>query len=77
MNFQRTLSFRFISFIIILIYYPDSKYIIHTVGPVYDPDDEDTMANQLASCYYASLRLAVRNHVKSIVRTCFYGQLKS
>jgi len=43
-----------------------AKYIIHTVGPIYDPDDEDTVANQLASCYYASLRLAVRNHAKSI-----------
>lgn len=68
MNFQRTLNRRFISFLLILMHHPDSKYIIHTVGPVYDPNDEDTMANQLASCYYASLRLAVRNHVRSIVR---------
>ena len=42
-----------------------AKYIIHTVGPVWNggKDNED---NLLASCYKNSLRLAVENKIKTI-----------
>jgi O-acetyl-ADP-ribose deacetylase len=42
-----------------------AKYIIHTVGPVWDggKNNED---NLLASCYRNSLRLAVENKIKTI-----------
>lgn len=37
------------------------KRIIHTVGPVYSRDDREEISNQLASCYYNSLKLADEN----------------
>lgn len=42
-----------------------AKYVIHTVGPVWEggKDDED---NLLESCYRKSLQLGVDNKVKSI-----------
>lgn len=50
-----------------------SRYIIHTVGPIYDEDaDNDSAKNGkaelLASCYKTSLELAVKNDLKHIVR---------
>lgn len=41
-----------------------ARYVIHTVGPVYQGTEED--ASLLAGCYRNSLELAVDNGVKSI-----------
>ena len=42
-----------------------AKYVIHTVGPVWNggKNNED---NLLANCYRGSLRLAVENNIKTI-----------
>ena len=41
-----------------------TKYIIHTVGPIYQGKDEDPKL--LSGCYLNSLELAVKNHITSI-----------
>jgi O-acetyl-ADP-ribose deacetylase len=52
-----------------------AKKIIHTVGPVYDSDEESEPL--LRSCYKTSLQLAVDNHCTSIafsaISTGVYG----
>lgn len=42
-----------------------SKYVIHTVGPVWDDGTKDE-AQKLANCYTNSLKLAIENNCKSI-----------
>ena len=42
-----------------------AKYVIHTVGPVWNGDSEEKNA-LLADCYHNSLTLAVENDVKII-----------
>lgn len=42
-----------------------AKYVIHTVGPIYDGDEEDPKL--LASCYISSLDLAAKHGLHSIV----------
>ena len=42
-----------------------AKYVIHTVGPVWQGGDNNE-DNLLASCYRNSLRLAVENGIKTI-----------
>ncbi|MFC0778318.1 O-acetyl-ADP-ribose deacetylase [Flavobacterium sp. HJSW_4] len=42
-----------------------SKYVIHTVGPVWNGDKEEK-SKLLADCYKNSLNLAVENGIKSI-----------
>ncbi|KQB41048.1 O-acetyl-ADP-ribose deacetylase [Flavobacterium aquidurense] len=42
-----------------------SKYVIHTVGPVWDGDKQEKK-NLLSSCYQNSLKLAVHNNIKTI-----------
>ena len=42
-----------------------SKYVIHTVGPVWNGDKEEKK-NLLAACYQSSLELAVENNIKTI-----------
>jgi len=42
-----------------------SKYVIHTVGPVWNGDKEEK-SKLLAECYTNSLNLAVQNGIKSI-----------
>lgn len=55
-----------------------SRYIIHTVGPVYHGSAND--AELLASCYRESLKLAVDNGLQSIafpaISTGIYGYPK-
>ena len=42
-----------------------SKYVIHTVGPVWNGDKEEK-SKLLAECYTNSLNLAIQNGIKSI-----------
>ena len=42
-----------------------SKYVIHTVGPVWNGDKEEK-SKLLADCYTNSLNLAIENGIKSI-----------
>jgi O-acetyl-ADP-ribose deacetylase (regulator of RNase III) len=42
-----------------------AKYVIHTVGPVWNGDKEEKKA-LLANCYKNSLELAVANNIKSV-----------
>lgn len=42
-----------------------SKYVIHTVGPVWN-DGKNNEAQKLANCYTNSLNLAIKNNCKSI-----------
>ncbi|MFJ5230662.1 O-acetyl-ADP-ribose deacetylase [Kitasatospora sp. NPDC088391] len=36
-----------------------ARWVVHTVGPVFRPEDRAARAEQLASCYRESLRIAV------------------
>ncbi len=53
----------------------NAKFIIHTVGPIYEGKKED--AKILASCYINSLNIAYENGLKSIafpgISTGIYG----
>lgn len=54
-----------------------SRHIIHTVGPVYTPDEVEQKAKKLASCYRTSLEVAVENELRHVafpaVSTGVYG----
>ena len=41
-----------------------AKFVIHTVGPIYQRKDDDRTL--LSNCYLNSLKLAVENHITSI-----------
>ncbi len=43
-----------------------AKYVIHTVGPIYNQSDEDKLCTKLASCYQNSLRIAEALNIKTI-----------
>lgn len=43
-----------------------SKFVIHTVGPVYDPARKDDSERLLRSCYQNCLILAADNNLKTI-----------
>ncbi|HMG68846.1 MAG TPA: macro domain-containing protein, partial [Chitinophagaceae bacterium] len=56
-----------------------AKYVIHTVGPVWN-DGNRNEAEKLAACYINSLRLAVEHKIKTIsfpnISTGIYGYPK-
>ena len=43
-----------------------AKFVIHTVGPVWDSSKRSEMELLLSNCYLNSLRLAEQNQIKSI-----------
>ena len=43
-----------------------AKFVIHTVGPVWDAARQNEMEALLANCYRNSLRVAVKNQVKTL-----------
>ena len=47
-----------------------AKYIIHTVGPIYNNYDEETSEELLSSCYVDSLDLAKQYNLHSIAFPC-------
>ena len=57
-----------------------AKFVIHTVGPVYN-NGKYNEAQKLAACYRRSLELAVENNVKTIafpnISTGVYGYPKT
>ena len=46
-----------------------AKYVIHTVGPVYEKND-DSCETLLESCYFESLKIAGEMNLKSIAFPC-------
>lgn len=54
-----------------------SKFVIHTVGPIWNSSKEEEMARLLSHCYRNSLRLAVENRLQSVafpnISTGVYG----
>ena len=53
-----------------------SKYVIHTVGPVWNGGNKDEM-QKLANCYKSSLALAVKNNCKTIFETDFPSLIRT
>lgn len=47
-----------------------AKYVIHTVGPVYNPNFAQQDAELLSSCYKNSLDLAKKYNLNSIAFSC-------
>jgi len=47
-----------------------ARHVIHTVGPVYNSDDAEAKAKQLASCYKTSLEVAVENYARHVAFPC-------
>ena len=43
-----------------------AKYVIHTVGPVWNEGKETAMNRLLANCYTNSLKLAIENNCRTI-----------
>ena len=46
------------------------KYVIHTVGPVYNKDELELQINQLKNCYINCFKLAKKHNIKSIAFPC-------
>ena len=44
----------------------DAEYIIHTVGPKWDPEDPEPARRQLRSCYDNVMSIAIEKGIKSI-----------
>ncbi len=47
-----------------------AKFVIHTVGPVWNAEKQAEMAELLANCYKNSLQLAVENECKIVHFPC-------
>ncbi len=43
-----------------------ARFVIHTVGPIWNPSDPERMDALLANCYTNSLLLAAKNNVEQI-----------
>jgi O-acetyl-ADP-ribose deacetylase (regulator of RNase III) len=43
-----------------------AKYVIHTVGPVWDSNRQEEKEQQLSNCYKNSLKLALEHNIKTI-----------
>ena len=43
-----------------------AKFVIHTVGPVWNEGEEEKMDRLLANCYTNSIKLAVENNCRTI-----------
>lgn len=54
-----------------------AKHVIHTVGPVFDPEKPGKMHESLGNCYRSSLRIALENNLKTVafpnISTGVYG----
>jgi len=46
------------------------KYIIHTVGPIYNKQHHDKCCQELSKCYQNCLMLTTQYHLKTIVFPC-------
>lgn len=57
-----------------------ARYVIHTVGPVYDPDEAAEMQRLLGACYTNSLEIAVDKQCRTVafpnISTGVYGYPK-
>lgn len=47
-----------------------AKHIIHTVGPIIQNEVTKRQENQLANCYINSLKLAIKNGIRTIAFPC-------
>ena len=47
-----------------------SKYVLHTVGPIYDKKNHDLCCKQLSQCYINCMQIAIKHNLKSIVFCC-------
>lgn len=43
-----------------------AKHVIHTVGPIWDGEDQEIKKNQLSNCYRNALNLAKEHNLQSI-----------
>ncbi len=43
-----------------------ARFVIHTVGPIWNPSEPERMDALLANCYANSLELAVKNNIQQI-----------
>lgn len=46
------------------------KYVVHTVGPIYDSYEQDEAEKLLASAYRSAIQVAIDNEVSSIAFPC-------
>ncbi len=47
-----------------------SDYVIHTVGPIINNSVEEYQKEQLANCYTSSLKLAIKNNIRTVAFPC-------
>lgn len=54
-----------------------ARHVIHTVGPVYDPEKPGEMRKLLGNCYHSSLSVALENGLETVafpnISTGVYG----
>jgi O-acetyl-ADP-ribose deacetylase (regulator of RNase III) len=47
-----------------------AKYVIHAVGPIYSDYEHNKSVELLTSCYEQSMKIALKNDIKSIAFPC-------